>query len=230
MAKTYTCRDVGVDCDWRARWTTPALLFGHEEAPMKILRSLLAVGAFSVLLFGCAKRDPVPITIHWAWAVSLDADPMGGQVTDQFEIKARVREPGRPRIRRGDYFLAALNIGTQGNHAKYGGVSGLKFTVTYNPSRPSVATYYPASGPPTYVTWYWVKSDGVAITCDNTNKLRFTVSGDGVDDIEIRTNTAGMQPFRVWQNGQPALIFPDHNPNASQVVRYHCLLEEEELF
>jgi hypothetical protein len=190
--------------------------------------SSITIMACIVLFTGCQQapppdRDPMTITLHFVWAVSMSpGNPMGGTVTDHFVIKARVREPGIQRVKPGDTFRAALNIGTTGKPAKYGGISGLKFTIT---SRPEISTYYPASGT-THVTWYWAEADPVAITCNNENKLRFTVDGDGVDNIVIRVKTAGMPaPFESWQNGQPSPIFPDHNPLAKQILKYTCLLK-----
>ncbi len=170
------------------------------------------------------KRDPMNVTIHTSWGISMNpGNPMGGSVTDNFIIKGQAREPGKQTVKVGDYFLSALNIGIPTEFAKYGGISGLKFTIT---SQPEFTTYYPKSGV-THTTWYWVKSEPVSIICNNENKLRFTEDGDGVDDIEIRVKTAGMKNhFRIWQNGQPSPLFPDHNPLARQILRYKCLLSD----
>ncbi len=184
--------------------------------------------ALIVLFPGCQRgpapdRDPMTITLHFVWAISMSpGNPMGGAVTDHFVIKARVREPGIQAVKPGDTFRAALNIGTTGKPAKYGGDAGLKFTIT---SQPEISTYYPSSGI-THVTWYWAKADPLAITCNNENKLRYKEDGDGVDNIVIRVKTAGMPaPFESWQNGQSSPIFPDHNPLAKQIVEYTCLLK-----
>ncbi len=182
--------------------------------------------ASSLLITGCPQpdRDPMNITLHSVWAVSIDpGNPMGGPVTDHFVIKALVREPGIQQLGPGDTFRAALNIGTTGKPAKYGGSSGLKFTIT---SQPEVSTYYPASGI-THVTWYSAKADPVAITCNNENKLRYTVDGDGVDNIVIRVKTAGMPAAaESWQNGHPGPSSPDFNTFARRIMQYTCLLKE----
>ncbi len=201
---------------------------------MKIEFAVITSIALGVLIAGCqqgqqakapaTERDPMNVQIQFAWGISMHpGNPMGGSVTDDFVIKAQAREPGIQKVKVGDYFKSALNIGTPAKFGKYGGMSGLKFTVT---SPPEYTTYYPASGV-THVTWYWVKSEPISIICNNENKLMFTVDGDGVDDIEIRVKTAGMKShWRIWQNGQPAPIFPDHNSNAKQILRYSCLMSD----
>jgi hypothetical protein len=165
------------------------------------------------------ERDPVGIKIDRSYALPIGSDPMGGQVPDRCRVYIEASEVGVHRVRLGDSFRASLNVGTSANISKYGGVSGLRFTIVGDIGTSQQFNY----------TAYRAESEPVEISCDAQNKLRFTISGESVDKLELRVKTAG-QPNQtlVRQNGHPGAMSHGWNPSGSDYsYQYSCLVERQ---
>ena len=187
----------------------------------------LALAGFALLTTSCdpppTERDAAKVKIDYAYALSISADDMGGPVLpDRFQFYVEAWEPAGANARQKDFFRASLNVGTDdANPSKYGGLSGLKFTIT------SVPLVNPAFN----FTAYTAVSEAVEISCDAQNRLRFSVApGPSVDDLQLRLKTAAMaNHFLAFQNGTPRPSLFGYNPTgfAKQTVRYNCNLERQ---
>lgn len=184
-----------------------------------LLRAALAGAALLTLAACNSERDPANVSIQTAYALPITPDPLGGAVPDRFRIYANAWETGVHQVRVGDSFRTAVNIGTQANISKYGGMSGIRFTIISG-----IATSQQFN-----FTAYLAESEPLEISCNEQNKLRFTVTGDSEDNIEMRVKTAAMPDHRiVRQNGHPAAGLHGWNPAGSDYsYKYSCLVERQ---
>jgi len=188
----------------------------------------------ALTLAGCGDPDPV---IHGAYAISTtQTNPLGDDVRpDEFVMHALVSS--RVAMKKGDTFMASLNVGTLADISKYGGIAGLKFEVTPYPA--GVAPYV-ISLPPRRFHYRAVSvtQPTPKILCDAQNRLKFSVPGKSQDLLAFRVKTAAMRNQLIARIGNHSIRLPPPWPStvpnqsdgnyilAPVHKNFHCLLED----
>ena len=162
----------------------------RQLANLSVLIALVATSACT------GMRDPNAVRIDAAFSEAADpGDAFGGQVPGEagvpFEIRTIVSTDRAARWSRGDFFLAAVDVGNESGTTRYGSYGGVKFRLETDWDFwivPAVVNeFVPYDSNRRY---YFAKSVGrLKIFCDDQDKLVFTAAGNASDTIRIRTRT-----------------------------------------
>ncbi|MBT7371807.1 MAG: hypothetical protein HN816_14235 [Gammaproteobacteria bacterium] len=161
--------------------------------------------------------DPNLVAVRTAFAFSEDpGNDLGYEVLpDPFRIHVVFEESGAPNFANRDQFRAAVNIGTTSDIAKYGGESGVLFTI-YN-----VETGDNQLGP-----WasYKARSNVRTMSCDESERLGWKVfPGNRFDEVQIRVRTAAMSDHMlVYQNGHPDPSLHPSGGYFNETIQHWC--------
>ena len=162
----------------------------RQLATLSVLIALVATAACT------GMRNPNDVRIDAAFSEASDpGSAFGGQVPGEagvpFEIRTIVSTDRAARWNRGDFFLAAVDIGNESSTMRYGSYGGLKIRLEtdwdYWIAPAVVDEFVPYDSSRRY---YFARSAGrLKIFCNDQNKLVFTAAGAAGDRIKIRARS-----------------------------------------
>ena len=187
--------------------------------------SILLIAAL-VCMTGCGL-DSDRITIEAAAAQPINpTGTLGGMAEpDNFRIYAVVSTPRDNNGKAGDEFRSSFSVGVAGDISKYGSISGLKFVlVTDWQMWIAFSDWFDqAVGPPKPDRrYYFAVSDPAQIRCNDQNKLIFSVSGEGSDNLQMHLSTVEMHGRQLQVKQSPTRQGSMAFINGAGSLQYRC--------
>ncbi len=172
----------------------------RQLANLSVLIVLVAISACT------GMRNANEVRIDAAFSETSDpGNAFGGVVPREagspFEIRTIVSTDKSARWNRGDFFLAAVDVGNESGATRYGSYGGVKFVIATDsdswivPAVVNEVVPYDSNR-----RYYFAKSvSRLKISCNDQNKLVFTAAGAASDTIKVRARTGSTREDKSVQ-------------------------------